>query len=365
MAFCLDFVEWLGPDTASSVLLFLEDPADLVRLSAVSRSWRRFVIENGFCKNFCSRICFEVSNFAHVTEISSVQSSEAGSSSGAEWRSLEREHRVYSYLSHCMVSPLAKRDCILEAICASSTDNFPDESIENTLEPNDRVDIRPSYWSSEGQKNPEVPETLTYSLLSKLCVINEIKIQPFEAYFQNGSPIYSAKSVRFRMGYCSSPSETSKNGQVSTVDDYRWIYVSPEFKMLQENALQSFKLPRPVLCIGGVLQIELLGRVQAQEMDGLYYICVCHVRVLGYPLTPHLDAEVVAAGNEIILKYLPEAGVCSSTEAQDSSGWQSLKDRIKDLRARARDGWHYPFLSTLLSAMESDLDDEEPPLGYW
>ncbi|XP_020592659.1 uncharacterized protein LOC110033094 [Phalaenopsis equestris] len=132
-----------------------------------------------------------------------------------------------------------------------------------------------------------------------------------------------------------------------------------------ENALQSFKLPRPVLCIGGVLQIELLGRVQAQEMDGLYYICVCHVRVLGYPLTPHLDAEVVAAGNEIILKYLPEAGVCSSTEAQDSSGWQSLKDRIKDLRARARDGWHYPFLSTLLSAMESDLDDEEPPLGYW
>lgn len=42
--------------------------------------------------------------------------------------------------------------------------------------------------------------------------------------------------------------------------------------LLQANALQSFRLPRPVLCIGGVLQIELLGRVQQQEMDNMYYI---------------------------------------------------------------------------------------------
>ena len=40
----------------------------------------------------------------------------------------------------------------------------------------------------------------------------------------------------------------------------------------QENSLQKFKLSEPVLCIGGYLQIELLGRVQKQEMDGLYYI---------------------------------------------------------------------------------------------
>lgn len=40
----------------------------------------------------------------------------------------------------------------------------------------------------------------------------------------------------------------------------------------QESCLQKFMLPEPVLCIGGILQIELLGRVQTQEMDGLYYI---------------------------------------------------------------------------------------------
>lgn len=40
----------------------------------------------------------------------------------------------------------------------------------------------------------------------------------------------------------------------------------------QLNRLQTFKLPEPVLFVGGYLQIELLGRVQRQEMDSLYYI---------------------------------------------------------------------------------------------
>ena len=40
----------------------------------------------------------------------------------------------------------------------------------------------------------------------------------------------------------------------------------------QENSLQNFKLPEPVVCIGGILKIELLGRVQRQEMDDLFYI---------------------------------------------------------------------------------------------
>ena len=45
--------------------------------------------------------------------------------------------------------------------------------------------------------------------------------------------------------------------------------------LIQVNSLQSFKLPRPVLCIGGVIQVELLGRVQKQRSDQEYYIwCV-------------------------------------------------------------------------------------------
>lgn len=47
---------------------------------------------------------------------------------------------------------------------------------------------------------------------------------------------------------------------------------SNDASFIQENVLQSFKLPRPVVCVGGVVQIELMGRVQKQEMDDLYYI---------------------------------------------------------------------------------------------
>lgn len=46
------------------------------------------------------------------------------------------------------------------------------------------------------------------------------------------------------------------------------------------DSLQVFKLPRPILCIGGVMQVELLGRVQTQQMDNLYYIWYLCPRIL-------------------------------------------------------------------------------------
>lgn len=44
------------------------------------------------------------------------------------------------------------------------------------------------------------------------------------------------------------------------------------FVLFQKNVLQSFKLPRPVLCIGGVMKVEFLGRIQKQREDDQYYI---------------------------------------------------------------------------------------------
>ncbi|KAG0474325.1 hypothetical protein HPP92_014011 [Vanilla planifolia] len=369
MEICLDFVEHLGPDTSSCVFTLIDSPADLIRVSAVSRSWRRFVIANGFSKKLCLRMCPEASNVTDLLETNCLCTSDAVSSSDAELRRSEREHRLFSYLGHCIVSLDGNRNCIFQSIHASSTDNFPDESIDNTLEPNDRVDRRPSYWSSEGQSDPQVPETLTYRLLSNLCVIDEIIIQPFKAYFQYGNPIYSASAVRFRMGHSRLPFETAAvNIQAINVDNYVWTYVSPEFPMVQENTLQSFKLPRPALCIGGILQIELLGRVQVQEMDGLYYICVCHVKALGRPLTPKLDVQFVEPAGKIVLRYQPDAVEPSSTEpvaeeepAVDelSVSWNALRERINHLRARR--GWHLPLLNSLLGPAEPESDEEEQP----
>ncbi|XP_073111943.1 F-box protein At4g00755 [Elaeis guineensis] len=359
---CWDLLEWLGPDTSTTVFMFLDDPADIVRASAVSRSWRRFVIVSGFSKNLCLRICPEASNFTRITEVSSSQKAvKVGPSTAVEWESLEREHKVYTYLSYCLVSPKGKRNCSIEAISASSTDNYPDESILNTLEPREEVDARPSYWSSGGEADPGVPETLTYRLVSKLCIIDEIKVQPFQAFFQLDDPIYSAKSVRFRMGHSrlsqgtgTSVTEGYANSHGAANDNYNWTYVSPEFPMVQENVLQSFKLPRPVICIGGIVQIELLGRVQRQATDNLYYICVCHVQVIGRPLSPVLDVDVSEAVGHSVLKYFPDASAVEN-QARDFP-LHAFAARIRHLGAWS--GWNQEILNVLLRPVTVS-DDED------
>lgn len=109
-------------------------------------------------------------------------SSEVGCSKSVEWETLEREHRVYAFLARGCTS-FALSECIADAISASSTDNYPEESIHNTLEPRDRVAWGASYWSSKGQSDSASCEMLTYKLVADICVINEISIRPFQGYY--------------------------------------------------------------------------------------------------------------------------------------------------------------------------------------
>ena len=121
-----------------------------------------------------------------------------------------------------------------------------------------------------------------------------------------GQPIYSANYVRIRLGHAVENVTTDCD---SSRKEFVWAYESPKFIMEQvlashsplvrllhekwprvcltrgcelilvfigndvkADSIQAFKLPRPVLCIGGVLEVELLGRVQTQQIDQLYYI---------------------------------------------------------------------------------------------
>ncbi|XP_006649272.2 F-box protein At4g00755-like [Oryza brachyantha] len=363
-----DFVDWVGPDASACIFRSLDDPADIVRAAAVSRSWRRFVVGNEFSKSLCLRICPEIANFTSAEEVNRSPQPQpiaraAESSHGVELKARERDYRIYSYLSGALASTKPSMDCILQCIGASSTDNFPEESIENTLMPNDRVKNRASYWSSGGQDDPDAPESLTYRLNSDICIIDEIRLQPFKAYFQNGYPIYSSKAVRFRMGHSKLPhgSESfvtveDENLMAIADDNYVWSYTSPEFPMLQENVLQSFKLPRPVLCIGGVVKVELLGRVQKQEADDRYYICVCHAQVRGRSLSPVFMVDTSDPAGYSVLKYLPEAKILRAEDAMLDDGRESLE--WHSLVARYRRMRHLAIMNVLLGPVElMDEDD--------
>lgn len=163
------------------------------------------------------------------------------------------------------------QDCIIRCIGASTTDNFPEETIQNTLVSTDWVAMmRPSYWSSAGHFDPAVPECLFYRLRSDLCLVQQINIQPFRgqpthppsfflllllntsitcllhpAFFQYGDPIYSAKYVRFQMGYPKTPLPSQllvshdNEGQLAADDNYIWTYTSPQFPMLQVSVFHA------------------------------------------------------------------------------------------------------------------------------
>ncbi|RDX83211.1 F-box protein [Mucuna pruriens] len=340
MEYRKDFLGYLDSDVSLKILNCLDDPADLVRVSCVSRSWRHYVIANGLCKQLCLRMFPQLSRVACVVELNqhgAKEHAEVGSSNSMEWLALQREHRVYAYLGRALMSSVAM-NCIAKTVCASSTDNFPQESIDNTLEPRDNIAGTYSYWSSNGQSNPNVPETLTYELVSQICVITEINIQPFQAHFQIGSPIYSAKSVRFKMGH--------PKASLDALDDemFVWTYTSPEFPMSQENQLQKFKLPEPVLCIGGILQIELLGRVQRQEMD-----------VLGGSLSPPFNVDILEPSGMFVLKrdqlanYQPV--MTSGNESQEILADERGPNDFRQIVTL--------FREQVVGLMEDDWDEEE------
>lgn len=365
-----DFLQQLGPDMSINIFMQLDDPSDLARACAVSHTWRQFVIANELCKMLCLRMFPEVSCVTHSVEVNNmIEPLKVKSCTSLEWEQRKRNHKVYAFLARGLTSAVGK-NCIAEAISASSTDNYPEESVRNTLEPRDRVERRASYWSSKGESDPKVSESLVYKLNAKLCIVTEIHIQPFQAYFQFGYPIYSAKSVRFRMGHLKTPK--MDNGTVDDSGDgdesenkYVWTYTSPEFPMAQENCLQQFKLPQPVLSIGGILQVDLLGRVQRQEIDGLYYICVAHVQVLGRPLSPAFDVEIIDSSGRCMLKHYPgvESHASSASLTKDESGTPS---RVRTLTAmlmeRGVRSWEQMILGTILGnavVVDSDESDEE------
>lgn len=354
-----DFIQWLGLDISIKILNYLDDPSDFVRISAVSRSWRQFVIENGFCKQLCLRMFPGISRVADVTLMNNSMELEVDFNNYMEREHLEKQNRVFAFLARGLES-FIRKECIATAISASSTDNYPEESIENTLEPGDRVETRPSYWSSKGENDPTASEKLIYNLVANLCVITEIHLQPFQAYFQYGFPIYSAKALRFRLGH---PKLLDENNMTDDLGDEKfiWTYTSPEYPMIQENCLQKFKLPEPALCVGGILQIELLGRVQRQEMDGLYYICISHVQAVGRPLSPSFDIEIVNPLGDFTLKYYPEAEYClSPVNSPEGRGIAASRLRSfgERLRQRGVRGWEQMILNALLETGVTVGDDE-------
>ncbi|KAK2421011.1 F-box protein [Trifolium repens] len=322
----MDFIQWLGPDMSIKVLSYLDDPCDLVRVSSVSRSWNRFVIENGLCKQLFFEMFPEISDVVDSVEVDNMMIEPLSSmlDNCANLEYLKREHKLYAVLAF-ELNPYVK-NCISNAIAASSTNNYPEESIMNTLEPGDRTENRVSYWLSEGHSASIIPESLVYKLCSNICLITKIRVQPFQAYFQDGSPIYSAEEIRFRIGHprdlidleTAIAHDMALSNMAGYTPHFEWRYTSPYYPMLQENRLQEFKLPEPAWGIGGVLLVELQGRAQQQGL--YYYIGISHVQVIGLPVSQAFGIKRRRSpGKFTLILCPPDDCICSAASSTNDS----------------------------------------------
>lgn len=143
------------------------------------------MIEHGLSKELALKKYPQLSGITRVELVGLKETpneTESSSRSSSEWENKKRDHVVFTSLVHLLESS-TKRSCIVDAISASSTDNYPVESIDNTLIQSARIEQRVSYWSSQGQSNPDTSERLIYKLKSSVCLISEIYVQPFKGMF--------------------------------------------------------------------------------------------------------------------------------------------------------------------------------------
>ncbi|XP_051124496.1 F-box protein At4g00755-like [Andrographis paniculata] len=218
------------------------------------------------------------------------------------FRALEKQHKVFNYLlSALSKANINPKDIVQYVIGASSTRNYPKDSVVNVLLPSDLFYYQASQWSSTGHTHGDVCESILFKLDGGICIVTHVDIQPFQVRSHEGDLIFSASSVRFKMGQASFPRSLNinvANLPLNHINDEwcTWRYTSPEFPMEQRYELQTFKLPEPVLCVGGFLKVELIGMAERDTEDNMYYHRLMSVNIYGHSLKPAFDVRTTEGG---------------------------------------------------------------------
>lgn len=176
----------------------------------------------------------------------------------------------------------------------------------------------------------DAEDEVTYRLAAEVCVVHSVQLRPYRAevrraifcchivadtrtgwmlrlQWQQGAPIYAPLAVRVHL---TSLSEDAGGYGLKA----HAPYASEAFPVAHADELQTFTLPRPVLCVGGVLRLQLLGRAQRQRADNRWYVCLVHVRCRGTPLYGWAWSD--AQGR---LVYTPRDDQVSSSAEEDDS----------------------------------------------
>jgi hypothetical protein len=188
-----------------------------------------------------------------------------------------------------VVKPFEKQ--LIARTCDVSSTDHPSQSILETLN-----DSESDFWSSTGSGSTDVNEFVAYELKEPICLVKEIHLSFFAAYYQRNTPLYISQQVRFKFGF-----------KFEACKESEWVYVSPAYSVAETKEPQVFKLPKWIPC--HFVRIEMIGKVQTQSVDALYYTCLQRVRAVGFPFTfidpvLHLVAIDSVLQNAVFIDYL-------------------------------------------------------------
>ena len=265
------------PDEVIARVLSLLSLQDLASAEFVCAGWRRVAAESGAWWALVCRSHPELAPFGRDAPVCL----HAGGSRA--WRPTPTA--LCKRLAALAASPPLRSTVIAEALAASSTDNA-EEHVRNTLSRRTRNTVwqLPAYWSSSGTERQDADDWVQYRLASHVCVVTAVGLRPFRAFFQHHTPIYSPLSARVMLGSLSEDAGGyGTSGDAPDGATFQVQYVSPEFPVAQVDELQTLTLPAPVVCMGGVLRVQLCGRAQTQAADNRFYVCLAHLNATGKP----------------------------------------------------------------------------------
>eukprot|EP01065_Artemidia_motanka_P032470 TRINITY_DN39481_c0_g1_i1.p1 TRINITY_DN39481_c0_g1~~TRINITY_DN39481_c0_g1_i1.p1 ORF type:complete len:386 (+),score=63.84 TRINITY_DN39481_c0_g1_i1:135-1160(+) len=200
-------------------------------------------------------------------------------------------------------------------VFATSTDQA-DQGIDKTLDARET-----SFWSSAGTQQAGTDDSVVYQLSGPMALVREVRVSFFEADFQDGNPLYPSQALRVDVGWLppgmeldscckrgrNIPGEDPGPDLHELADQFVWDTAQLYPGVANTDACQAFRLPK--LALGAFIRLKLIGKLQTQSSDGLYYVCIKSLRVVGIPfaqLQPN-SAQLcteVASAKPSFLPYL-------------------------------------------------------------
>jgi hypothetical protein len=291
------------PDAALAHICSFLERSDLASVEQTCRSFLRVVNES---RSWLRLACRSVDGLSFAA------------AAGVEAKPLARK----------LLEPPAPASLIAEALSASTTDN-PPENIGTTLskQHRNRPAHVPCYWSSRGSADARGEDWLVYRLCAPLCVVTSFALRPYKADFQRGHPVYAPLRVRFMAGEAAEALGGYGFRNAAAAQQVCWTFESADFECKHSSALQVFTLPRPVLCAGGVVRFQLVGRHQTQTLDNQWYVCIAHARCNGTPLYRY---ALQPDGRLAYLSGGPSSPALLPSSSSDDSGSDGNSDSSED-----------------------------------